>query len=147
MGASSNAETGFTGVYIGPDSELGVWKEATFYLKSRGDGGYRMSNMTIGLDSVDDSTRCKSDINDGKSTTVSIDDVVLYETDYTSNDMCGANIVPYIKAISDTEGTNAHAGALAGIINYHKDDGVVISQCFADETVTVKNGLIFKSNL
>ena len=53
----------------------------------------------------------------------------------------------YIKAISDTEGTNAHAGALAGIINYHKDDGVVISQCFADETVTVKNGLIFKSNL
>lgn len=53
----------------------------------------------------------------------------------------------YIKAISDTEGTNAHAGALAGIVNYHKDDGVVISQCFADETVTVKNGLIFKSNL
>lgn len=100
MGASSNAGTGFTGVYIGPDSELGVWKEATFYLKSRGDGEYRMSNMTIGLDSVDDTSRCKPNVNDGKSTTVSIDDVILYETAYASADMCEANIVPY----SDTDG-------------------------------------------
>lgn len=100
IGASSTAETGFTGVYIGPDTELGVWREATFYLKSRDDGGYRMSNMTIGLDSVDDSTRCKTDINDGKSTTVSIDDVMLYETTFTADDMCQANIVPY----SDTVG-------------------------------------------